>query len=182
MFKKLLKLSLTSTLLLGLISPSIAHADSGASAMPPEDTELQKYYYKTYAPKTQTTYKKMTTVTQKVGDIRKEGETLIVGGTDIMAGGGALSTLAATKKKSLRILGKYVGATSTVGGAVIYFTGRAQSTSYSKFKKKAKVVNVVYFKWTDPKKCEYSAKIVTFVKYKGKRVSKKQTFYYNKSL
>ena len=176
--KKISKILLSCSLILLLFSvSSTAYADSGASALPPKQTALEKYYYSKYAPKTQTEYKKFETVTMKVSTVKKQSKSLEVTGTRIMAGGAILGAIA-TKVPPLAVPAAVVGGT----GGTIYFIGHLGKVKYDKFKSDAVIKHITYFKWTNAKKFEYSVKIESWVEYKGEKVSKVKTSYFNKSL
>jgi hypothetical protein len=175
--KKISKILLSCSLILLLFSGGLTtYADSGASTLP-KQTALEKYYYSTYAPKTQTTYKKFETATVKVSTVKKQSKSLEVAGNRMMAGGAVLTALA------LKVPPLAVPATLVAGtGGTVYFIGDYGKVKYDKFKSGAVIKHVTYFKWTNAKKFEYSVKIQSWVEYKGKKVSKVKTSYFNKSL
>lgn len=180
MFKKLFFSILVCTFILssfnGVLSVS---ADSGSSTIPKE-TALQKYMYSTYAPKSQTTYKKMSTVSISTSKVEKDGKSLEVFGTDVMAGSTvAAGLLGAAKVNPLVLTG--VSLVGTVGGGT-YFIGKSMQANYSNFKKGTIIKHEVNFKWTNAARFEYSVKINSWAEYKGTKITAVKTSYFNKSL
>lgn len=155
--KKFLVLLLAFCMLFS--TSALAFADSNV----PEDSAMAKYIYKTYAPKSQTSYKTFATYTNDVKSIKDEGDRLVVQGSDIMAGavvGGGLAY-------KIPIIGVSIG----IIGGTEYFMGRGLQVRYSDFKDDAKVKTKVSFKWTDAEQFEYKVKIESWVEYNGKKVS-----------
>ena len=179
--KKLLKFSLVFSLVLSMLfgTSIITSADSGASALPKKESSLHQYYYKLYAPKTQTTYKKFSAATQPISVIKKQNSDLIFYG-GMITGGGAFAGLLQTAKNT-----PYVGAgvriVSGVGGGMI-LAGSFGQLKYDKFKKGSQVKHVTYFKWTNAARLEYQVKVKSWVEYKEKKVSKVKTSYFSKKL
>ena len=184
-FNKLGRIALPSFLAfstftgVGTFTSSVS-ADSGYSALPPKDSKLHQWAYKTYAPKTQTSYKYFQIMTKKVSNIKKENSEMIAIGNDLVMGS-VLTGLAGKKKFKLlkaSTLTKLLSGT----GAVLYFAGRASEIKYSKIKSGAVVKSKMYFKWTNAQRLEYSVKVVSHIEYKRKVISKKNTYYFSKSL
>jgi hypothetical protein len=178
---KFLKLSLVFSLILSIFlgSSNIAKADSGVSALPGKDSPLHEYYYKLYAPKSQTTFKAFSTASQPVSKILKESNELIIYG-GILTGGGALAApIKSIEKVPYVGLGiKYVAA---VGGAMS-IVGGVSYLSFNDFKKGSVVKHKTYFKWTNTARLEYAVKIESWVEYKGLKVTGVKTTNFSKSL
>ena len=173
---------MTLCIFIGTLGTSTASAASGASALPPEPTAFEKYMYSTYAPASQTTYKLMTTVTQSVDNVKKDGEDLILFGNDVVMGATAMAAIVTASKIPLK--SHILTGITVVGGigAGTCFLGRSMIGSVSDFKSGTKIKHEVHFKWTDPKKFEYSVQIKTWSEYKGTIISAVKTSYFNKSL
>lgn len=178
---KLLKLGLAFSIILStLLGSSIyTSADSGASALPSKDSALHQYYYKLYAPKTQTTFKKLSTATQAISSIKQQNKKLIFYGS-VISGGGAFAGLFQTVKNAPYV-GTGVRIVSGVGGAM-YLVGTYGQVKYDSFKKGSQVKHQLYFKWTNAAKLEYQVKIESWVEYKGKKVSSVKTRYFSKTI
>ncbi len=183
-FNRVGKIALASALVFSTLASvgftSSVFADSGYSALPPKDSKFHQWAYKTYAPKTQTSYKHFRTVTKKVSDIKKESGQMVAFGNDLVMG--SVLTGFGGKKK-LKLL-KFSTLTKVLAGtgAVIYAGGRASQIAYSKVESGAVLKSKIYFKWTNAQRLEYSVKVVSHIEYKGKVISEKKTYYYNKSL
>lgn len=163
-----------------LASTGVANADSGASALPPKDSALKTYYYNLYAPKTQTTYKLLSTPTQPVDRIMQDANNFMIYGGALM-GAGTVGTNLVKGLEGMPYAGVGVRAVNTTGGAMLLI-GTAQYATYSQFKQGSIVKNNVYFKWTNPDALEYSVKVDSWVEYQGQKVSNVKTTTYNKTL
>lgn len=179
MFKKTIVSLLSVCMILTALSigGSIASADSGYSALP-KLTPMQEYMYSTFAPASQTSYKKMTTVTKNVNKIIKEGKQLKVIGNNTALAAGGISGLITKTKLGHPIVLTGVNLVGSIGAGT-FFLGNAVVGNYSKFKSGSKVVHAIYFKWKNPKTFEYSVKMESWVEYKGKKISKVNTSYFN---
>lgn len=179
MFKKTIASLLSVCMILTALSigSSNASADSGYSALP-KLTPMQEYMYSTFAPASQTSYKKMITVTKDVDTIIKEGNQLKAIGNDTALAAGGISGIISRTKLGHPIVITGVGLVGSIGAGT-YFLGSTTIGSYSKFKSGSKVVHAVYFKWTNPKTFEYSVKMESWVEYQGKKISEVKTSYFN---
>lgn len=160
--------------------PILAYADSGYSALPPQDSAMHQRYYQMYAPKTQTTFKQFGVVTRNVDSIMKQNESLLFYGGNIMAGSTIATALAAPTAKN-----PYVSAGIAIVGGVggaMYLMGSFGKASYENFKKGSVLKTVVYFKWTNAARLEYATMTQSWVEYNGIRVSEVKTGQYSKTL
>ncbi|MGX8237406.1 hypothetical protein [Exiguobacterium undae] len=174
---------LKSSLICSVILSSVlsfshtASADSGESTLPKKDPN--SYYYKLYAPKSQTSYKQFSTAIQKVSDIKKDNSKLLMYG-GIVSGGGAFgSSIKAIE--NVPYVGTAVRVATGTGGVMTVVGGFGQ-IKYSKFKKDSLVMHKTYFKWTNAARLEYDVKIKSWVQYKGKRITKVETRTFSKIL
>lgn len=184
-FNRVFKLVLSLLLVMSTFSTignlNKVSADSGASALPPKDSPFHQWAYKTYAPKSQTTYKHFQTTSRKVSQIKKSGNDMVAFGNDLVMSGTFAGLLSG--KKKFKLLKFPILSQILVGtGAVIYANGRATQIQYSKIANEAVAKSEVYFKWTNSARLEYSVKVISYIVYKGKVISNKNTYYFNKSL
>lgn len=181
MESKFLKVSVISSLMLSVLlgSSSIANADSGSSALPAKDSALHQSYYRTYAPKTQTTFKEFATATQPVDKIIADANDIrLVGG--ILTGGGVLANVVKTTA-STPFLGTGVRVAAGLGGGMV-IVGNSTIMAFDNFKKGSIVKNKIYFRWTNPERLEYATKVESWVEYQGKPVTAVRTSTYSKTL
>lgn len=181
MNNKFLKTSFISSLILSLLlgSANIANADSGNSALPSQDSPLHQSYYKTYAPKSQTTFKEFATASQPVDKIMKDANDIrLVGG--ILTGGGALANVV-KGIANVPYVGTGVKAATGLGGAMV-IVGNSTIMSFDNFKQGSIVKHKIYFKWTNAARLEYAVRVDSWVEYKGKPVTSVKTSNYSKTL
>ena len=132
-----------------------------------------------YAPKTQTKFKEFAIVAQSVESVRKQNNDLILYGGLIMAAGTASTMVKAVEKTPY--VGQGIRYATGVGG-IVYIIGTIGNIKLQDFQDDALIKHKIYFKWDNPEKLEYSVKIESWVEYKGKIVSKKNTYSYSKTL
>lgn len=166
--KKLISSVLAFSLIFSMSTP--AFADSGKSALPNNN----HYLYKTFAPRTQTSFKVFSQHQKSVGDIRKEGDQLVMIGTELMTGGGIASGVSGLANKIT--LGKISNVT-IVSGGVLYYVGKGMKISVKNLAAGAVSKQKVYFRWTNPDAFEYQVKIESWVEYKGTKLTNVKTTY-----
>lgn len=121
--------------------------------------------------------KQLVVVERKVDDVVKQSDQLMVYGNDLMAASAVVTPFLVNNPIAL----KGVGIVTATGGTM-YLTGRFGKASVAQFKSGSIIKHRVYFKWTNPDKIEYSAKIETWVEYKGNKVSDTKVSEYRKIL
>lgn len=154
-----------------------AFADSWASDMQ-KDPPFHAYAYKTFAPKTQTTYKEFQTLTVPVEKVVQQGQKLELYGNCVGAATGVAAMF-------LPPANPYVATGVRIGvgvGGTMVIIGKSTQVTFEQFKQGSVIKHKVYFKWVNPQSLEYATKVESWVEYKGKVVSQKKSYEARKTL